>query len=302
MGGKIAIGRAKTANLAPATRVQHPAQAFFQSVDHHPTAGRHGAHEVVELALDGGEVIKNIGVVKLEVVKHGSARPVMDKLAALVKEGCVVFVGLNHEGRACAQPGRHTKVERHTTNQEARLLAGGLQNPGQHGRGRGLPVGAGHGQHVALEQHVFCQPLRAARVGGAGVQNRLHQRKFRAAIGHPGAADDVTDHKHVGLEGKLIRAKTLDQIDTQGAQLLAHGRVNTCVATGYPVARLTRQRRQPTHKSAANTQNMNVHRRILGAPSRAARRVAGIRAQWQHERDPRRNCRSCGAPGGGGRP
>jgi hypothetical protein len=40
-----------------------------------------------------------------------------------------------------------------------------LQHPGQHRRGGGLAVGAGHGQHMAALQHVLGQPLRAAGVG-----------------------------------------------------------------------------------------------------------------------------------------
>ena len=167
------------------------------------------------------------------------------------------------------------------------MLPGGLQPPGQHGGGRGLSVGAGHGQHMALVQHVFRQPLRAAGVAGTGIQNRLHQGELGAAVGQPGAADNVADHKHVGLEGKLLRPKTFDQIDTQGAQLVAHGWVDARITTGDPVTRLPRQRRQPAHKRTANTQNMNVHQRILGAVLRPARQIAGSRAQWRNAWDPR---------------
>ena len=57
----------------------------------------HRAHQVVELALDGWKVLKNIGVVKFQIVQDGGAGTVMHKLAALVEKGRVVFVGFNHK-------------------------------------------------------------------------------------------------------------------------------------------------------------------------------------------------------------
>jgi hypothetical protein len=52
---------------------------------------------VVELPLDGGQVVEDVGVVELQVVQDGRARAVVDELAALVEEGGVVFVGFDHE-------------------------------------------------------------------------------------------------------------------------------------------------------------------------------------------------------------
>lgn len=59
--------------------------AFFQTVGNNAAAGRHGAHQMMELALDGGQVVENIGVVEFKVVEHSGAWPVMHKLAALSK-------------------------------------------------------------------------------------------------------------------------------------------------------------------------------------------------------------------------
>ena len=50
-----------------------------------------------ELPFDRGEVIKNIGMVKLEVVQDGRAWSVMYELTSLIKKGGVVFIGLNDE-------------------------------------------------------------------------------------------------------------------------------------------------------------------------------------------------------------
>ena len=60
---------------------------------------RHGAHQVVELALDRGEVGIDVGVVEFEVVEDRGARPVVHELGALVEERGVVLVGLDHEER-----------------------------------------------------------------------------------------------------------------------------------------------------------------------------------------------------------
>ena len=122
---------------------------------------------------------------------------------------------------------------------------------------------ARHGQHVAALQDVLGQPLRAAGVGQAGIQNRVHQRKFGAAVRQTRPADDVADDEHVGLQCQLLGTKTLDQINAQRAQLLAHRRINARVATGDFVPRLARQRGHAAHKGAANSQDMYMHSVIL---------------------------------------
>jgi hypothetical protein len=146
---------------------------------------------MVELPLDRGQVVEDVRVVELEIVQDRGARTVMDELAALVEEGGVVLVGLDHEGRertrCVAQPGGHVEVERHAAHQETGLQPGVLQDPGQHGGGRGLAVRAGDGQHVAALQHMLRQPLRAAGVGQSLVQDRFHQGVFRGAVRLAGA-------------------------------------------------------------------------------------------------------------------
>ena len=104
-GHKVADGAAKCANLAPAALTQHAGQAFLQAIDDHTARAGHGANQVVELALDRGQIVKNVGVVKLEVVEDGSARAVMHEFAALVEEGCVVFVGFDHKVLPSTQSG-----------------------------------------------------------------------------------------------------------------------------------------------------------------------------------------------------
>ena len=220
---------------------------------------------MVKLALDVGQAAEDVGVVELQVVQHRRARAVVHEFAALVEKGGVVFIGFDDEKgpfapcRQAAQPGGDAKVQRHAAHQKARLQARAFQRPGQHGCGAGFAMRAGHGQHVAALQHVFGQPLRPAGVGQARVENGFHQREFGRAICQPRAADHVANHEHVGLERQLIGAVAFHQINAQRAQLLAHGRVNACVAAGDGVPGLARQRRQPAHESAADAKDVDVH-------------------------------------------
>ena len=100
---EVADRRAETAQLAPATHVQHARQALLQPVHHHAAGGRDGAHQVMELPLDRRQVVEDVGVVVLQVVEHGGARAVVNELAALVEEGGVVLVRLDHED-SCPGP------------------------------------------------------------------------------------------------------------------------------------------------------------------------------------------------------
>ena len=263
-GAVVAAGGTKAALRTPAALVQHACQALLQAVEDHAPAGRYGAQQVVELAFDVGQAGEDVGVVVLQVVQHRRARAVVHELAALVEEGGVVLVGFDDKARALAQAGGNAEIQRHAADQKAGLQAGRLQYPGQHGGGRGLAVGAGHGQHMATLQHMLGQPLRAAGVGRAAVQNRLHQRELGCAVLAAGAANDVADDVHVGLQRHLLGAKALDQFDAERAQLIAHGRVDGGVAAGHTVAGFARQRGHAAHESAANAQDMYMHAGILG--------------------------------------
>ena len=99
------LAAAEALHLAPAAHREDALERFVARVDDEPAARRHGAHEVVELALDRGEVVEDVGVVELEVVEDRRARPVVDELAALVEERGVVLVGLDHERRGAARRG-----------------------------------------------------------------------------------------------------------------------------------------------------------------------------------------------------
>ena len=230
-GAEVAHGSAETANFAPAASVQHTRQTFLQAVDDDSSRAMrafagHCAHQVMKLALYRGQVIKNVRMVELQVVEDGGTGTVMHKFAAFIKKRGVVFVGFNHKHTTCAQPGRDIKVHGDAADKKAGLKPGVLQHPGNHGRGGRFAVRAGHSDDMASLQDMLGQPLRTAGVGQARIQNRLHQRKFGRSICQMRAADYIAHDKQVGLERQLLRAKALDQINTQRPKLVAHGRVN----------------------------------------------------------------------------
>ena len=139
-GREVADRGPKAANFAPTAHVQDTVQTFFQAIHHDPAAAvrpgpGHSANQVVKLAFDVSQVVEDVGVVKLQVIQHSGAGPVMHKLAALVKKSGVVLVGLDHKqrflgcigaaagGNAGAQAGRETKIKRHAAHQETRRSA-----------------------------------------------------------------------------------------------------------------------------------------------------------------------------------
>ncbi|MNN19192.1 hypothetical protein D3C81_1324250 [compost metagenome] len=235
----------------PAAHLQHPLEGGFRrGVDDQALAGD-GAHQMVELPLDGRQIREDVGVVVFKVVEDRRARAVVDELAALVEEGAVVLVGLDHEKRRAAEARGHREVLRHAADQKARAHPGVFQHPGQHAAGGGLAVGAGHRQHPAALQHVVGQPLRAADVGQAGVEYMLHRRVA--------ARQGVADHHQVRRRLQLRRVVALGQLDALGLQLGAHRRIDVGVGAGDAVAEFLGQHRQRAHEGAADAENVDMH-------------------------------------------
>ena len=188
---------------------------------------------MVELPLNGGQVIKNICVVKLKVVQNRGAGAVVDEFAALIKKRSVVFVGFNDKRCALdlavgtlrtglakarlAQARRNSKIQRHAAHQKSRFQSSRFQNPSQHGGGRCFAVCASDSHHVSrvarVVQHVVAKPLRSTGVGCAAFQNRFHQREFRRAIGQARTRYDIPNDIYVGLKLHLVGGKTLHQVD-----------------------------------------------------------------------------------------
>ena len=235
----------------PAAHLDHTGQGLFGLRMDDQALARHGAHQVMELPLYGRQVREDVGMVELQVVEDGRTRAVVDELAALVEEGAVVLVGLDHEERRAAQARRHPEVLRHAANEEARAHAGMLQHPGQHAAGGGLAVRTGSGQHPAPLQHMVGQPLRAGHIGQALVQHVLDRRVA--------AAQRVTDHHQVRRRLQVRRVVALHQFDALGFELGAHGRVDVGVGAGDAVAKLLGQHGQRPHEGAADAEDVDMH-------------------------------------------
>ncbi len=238
-------------DLAPAAALEHTRQALFQAIDQQPPLARHRAHQMMELGLDRGKIGEDVGVIELQIVQDRGARPVVDELAALVEEGRVVLVGLDHEEVRRRDARGHAEVLRHAADQEAGLVAGVLQDPRQHRGRRGLAMRAGHRQHPLAAQHMFAEPLRAGHIGQVAVQDRFHQRIA--------ARDHVADHEQIRLQRQLGRIEALDQFDPLGLELRAHRRIDIGVAAGDAVTGLLGQHGKAAHEGAADTEDMNMH-------------------------------------------
>ncbi len=99
----LAVGlAAKASDRAPAAHGQHTIQRGLLVSHQQVPLAWHGTHQMVELAFDGGQVGKDIGVVEFEVVHHGDRRAVVHELGALVEKGRIVLVRLDHERCCCA--------------------------------------------------------------------------------------------------------------------------------------------------------------------------------------------------------
>ena len=59
---------------------------------------RDGAHQVVKLTLNSGQIVKNVGVIELQVVEYGGAWPVMYKFAALAELDPLLCYALKANG------------------------------------------------------------------------------------------------------------------------------------------------------------------------------------------------------------
>ena len=238
-------------HLAPAAHLAHGGEVVIGLGEQHPAVARHGTHQVMELALDGGEIRENIRVVELQVVHHQGTRVVVNELGALVEEGAIILVRLDDEEGGGAEASRNREVAGHTTDEETGLEFGIFQHPGQHAGGGGLAMGARDGQYPAILQHVFQQPLGARDIGQVAIQHILHTR---VATAH-----GIADHHQIRRRIELGRIIALGQLDALLLELGAHGGIDVGIGAGDSITQLFCQHRQTTHKGAADPENVNMH-------------------------------------------
>ena len=114
-----------------------------------------------------------------------------------------------------------------------------------------LPWVPATAEYVTTGQHVFGKPLGSGGERQIALQDFFHQRIA--------PRDDVADHPQVGCDADLVGAVSFDQPYTRRRQLIAHGRVDTCIAARHAVARGERQLRQTAHEGAADAEDVDVH-------------------------------------------
>jgi len=239
---------AEALDRGPAAHRQHFGQMLILAIDDQSATRRHRAHQVMELALDRGHVREDVGVIVFKVVEDGHQRPVVHELAALVEEGGVVLVGLDHELAALAQAGGDAEILGDAADQETGRTTGAFQQPGEDGGGGGLAMGTGHGQRVSARQHLFGQPLGTGNVALAGVEHGLN--------GGIAARECVADHHLVGARWHAVGAVALVQGDTQLLELGRHRRIDGLVAATDRMAQFPRQGGHAAHEGAGDCKDM----------------------------------------------
>src|SRR5262245_8228283 len=97
---------------------QHAGERGVPAIGDDQAVSREGAHEMVELRFDRGEIGEDVGVVELEVVQYRRARRIVQELGALVEERGVVLVRLHDEVLA-GQARGYSEIVRNASYQEA---------------------------------------------------------------------------------------------------------------------------------------------------------------------------------------
>lgn len=138
-----------------------------------------------------------------------------------------------------------------------------LQYPSEHGCGGCFPMRTCNGHDVTTlmrcVQEVIAHPLGPTGVRQALIQDGFHQRKFGLTVVESTATHHIANHMQISFEFELIGSKAFDQFDAQTSKLIAHGWIHACIASRHLMTRFSRQRGQPSHEGAANTQYMYVH-------------------------------------------
>ena len=140
----------------------------------------------MELFLDGFEIIKDISMIKFEIINDQRIAKVMYKFRAFVKKRTVIFIRLNHKVLTVAKPCRYSKVLRYSPNQEAWFMTRNIENFCQHAAGAGFTMSARNRQNIFVAQNRLTQPLRPRDIRKLMIEHVLNTG---IAAGH-GIAND----------------------------------------------------------------------------------------------------------------
>ena len=245
------VVESKGLDRRPAAHLDQCADVLVSRIDKDTAAAGNRPHQLVELPQNRIEIPVYICVIELDVIQNQGVRAVVNEFRSLVEKRSIVFVGLDHEALAGAEPRGDAKVGGYSAYQEAGLESRVFKNPGEHACCRRLAVSSRDREDVLTPKHVLGKPLWAGLVGDTTIQHGLDNLEP--------PTDDVTDHDTVGRGIKLPCVETLVHIDIQFLQLRTHGRIRLRVATGHAMAAGLGEGGYTPHESAANSKNMYVH-------------------------------------------
>ena len=186
----------------------------------------------MKLGFDCSEISKDICVVKLDVIHHQGAGPVVHKLRALVEKSRVVFISFHHKIVTLAQASGHPEVSGDTTNQK--------RAPSQHGQEsmsacspcwscRGCPI----------PQGPTCRAKYVAPTTRDRTCNAAPDRALLPQQAGPGTS--ISDHNTIRRRIKLLRPVPVDQVNPTFRQLCAHRRVDIAIRPRDAETGLSRQ-------------------------------------------------------------
>ena len=131
------------------------------------TAGRHQRVEFLERALVVRSVAVDVRVIEFGAGDDRCARPVVQELGPLVEVGGVVLVAFEDEVLALPEPESLVEVERHASDQQARIAPCVVQHLREQAGRRRLPMRAGDDDGVARSKKQLLERFGEAHVRDA---------------------------------------------------------------------------------------------------------------------------------------
>ncbi len=212
--------------------------------DDQQAARRKAVRQAPEGALHVREVPVDVGVVELDAREHRGSRSVVQELRSLVEEGGVVLVALDDDRTPVSQPVVALEVLQNAADHEGGLAPGGLQDPGEEGRGGGLAVGARHHQALPVAHHKAVDGL------GHGAERQAQALEFdRLRVQ---AGDGVSHHHEIRPMAEVLGPEAVHDPDAAAGEKIAHGRVDLLIGARDLAAQVLEHAGQGPHGRTAH--------------------------------------------------
>jgi len=213
-----------------------------QSLDQRAERALH----VVEIAID-------VGVIELDRVQEKRVGIVVEELRSFVEERRVVLVALGDEPRSGAEAEVLRKVPAGAADHEARIAAGFVQHPREHGARRRLPVRPHDDRPFPRLHEEAHQRLGHRAVGDAGGE---HPLDLRVAARHRVADDD-----EIGPRLQVLGAIAFPDGDPEVREHVAHRRIDRLVRARHIVAGGAQHAGERGHAHTRDRGQVDVPRR-----------------------------------------